>query len=1213
MKKTVIALAALLLTGTAAMNAQALPSEESQEKTMTAYLVSNAHFDTQWNWDIQTSISEYVKKTLYQNLELMDQYPDYIFNFEGAVKYFWMKEYYPERWEELKSRIAEGRWHLTGSGWDACETIICSPESWIRNITLGQDFYRREFNTESTDVFLPDCFGFPYTLPTLAAHCGLIGFSSQKLGWRGVDFYGPGKKYPFTVGLWEGIDGSRIMMAHGFDYGKRWRDEDLSQSREIIGAAKQSPLNIAYRYYGTGDTGGSPTATSVRAVERGINEAKGPVRIISATSDQLYKDFLPFDQHPELPLFKGELTMDLHGNACYTSQAAMKLYNRQNEHLGDAAERASVIADWTGAKTYPLEELTADWRRVIVHQFHDDITGTSIPRVYEFSWNDELISLNRFSGVLTSAVNGISSQLDTRVSGTPLVIYNAEAFDVTSIATVDLDDATKGYKVTNADGKEVPSQVILDSNGKAHLIFEATVPATGCAVYGMQAKGSARKAVSQQDGKNITVENSIYKMVIENGEITSLTDKRENRELVADGRAIRPVMLDECNSRSWPAWEILKRTLDREPVAINENINVVLAEDGPVRKTVKVTRRYGDTEIAQFISLYNGTLADRIDIHFEADFQSYNVMLKQEFPFNVKTGRATYDLGLGCVERPTNCETGYEVYSHEWTDLSDADGAYGVTILNDSRYGWDHPDEQTLRLSLIYSPQEKGKYQSEQDFGWHTVNYSMIAHNGAVSPATAARQAAVFNSPLKVFAAPRHNGVLGKTFSFATCDNPNVLIRTLKHAEATDEYVVRVHELSGSAAQTAHITFPAAITAAVVADGTEKTLSPAQFDGKSLTVNVRPFSVATYKITLAATQTPAPASVQQPMTLAYNRRTATLPQFEGEADFEGGNSYAAELFPKDGKLEADGIQFTLADPTGRNALACNGDTLTLPEGNWNRLYLLASSNENDRVVTFTLGSGKKAVAQKCTVPFYSGFIGQWGHKGQTVGYMKDADIAYVGTHTHDGEGDNPHIFGYLFRLSLDIPKGATSVILPADQHVYLFAATVAQEEQPAVTAATALFNNGSRVNAWAPGEEQEATVHENLLSGATVVACSGYVNERERPEFCIDGNPKTKWCDTNDAPNYVVFDMGETKTVSGWSLLNAGCENKSDITRTALLMGRNNDKEEWALLDMIDGNRSDIVNRQFNATDVRYIRLVVIGPVQDTDGGATRIYEFGVY
>lgn len=110
-----------------------------------AYLVSNAHFDSQWNWDVQRSIREYIPKTLDQNLFLLGAYPDYVFNFEGGIKYQWMKEYYPHQYELIKRYIREGRWHVTGSTWDATDPNIPSAESFTRNILYGQHFYRREF------------------------------------------------------------------------------------------------------------------------------------------------------------------------------------------------------------------------------------------------------------------------------------------------------------------------------------------------------------------------------------------------------------------------------------------------------------------------------------------------------------------------------------------------------------------------------------------------------------------------------------------------------------------------------------------------------------------------------------------------------------------------------------------------------------------------------------------------------------------------------------------------------------------------------------------------------------------------------------------------------------------------------------------------------------------------------------------------------------
>ena len=169
----------LVLAVAFCMTFSAAYAQNDSGKKMKAYMVADAHLDTQWNWDIQTTIKHYVRNTLTQNIYLLDNYPNYVFNFEGAVKYSWMKEYYPLQYEQMKKYVADGRWHLAGSGWDANETMVVSPESWLRNILLGQSFYRSEFGKESTDVFLPDCFGFSYFIPTLAKHCGLIGLQSS--------------------------------------------------------------------------------------------------------------------------------------------------------------------------------------------------------------------------------------------------------------------------------------------------------------------------------------------------------------------------------------------------------------------------------------------------------------------------------------------------------------------------------------------------------------------------------------------------------------------------------------------------------------------------------------------------------------------------------------------------------------------------------------------------------------------------------------------------------------------------------------------------------------------------------------------------------------------------------------------------------------------------------------------------------------------------
>ncbi len=1172
-----------------------------QNQKMKAYLVSDAHLDTQWNWDVQTTIREYVKNTIDQNLFLLEKYPEYIFNFEGGVKYSWMKEYYPLQYEKLKKYVGEGRWHLTGSGWDANEVIICSPESWIRNILLGQTFYRQEFGTESTDVFLPDCFGFGYTLPTLANHCGLIGFSSQKLGWRTKPFYEGNKRYPFTVGLWQGIDGSRIMMAHGFDYGRRWDGTELSSNEIMMNNISENPLGITYRYYGTGDVGGSPTLASVQSVVKGM-KGNGPIEIVSATSDQLYKDFLPYEQHPELPVYDGELLMDLHGNGCYTSQAAMKLYNRQNEHLGDAAERTAVMADWLGTTKYPIQRMTDTWRRMIWHQFHDDVTGTSIPRAYEFSWNDELLALKTFSQVLTHSVSDVISKMDTRVKGTPIVVYNNETFPVNSVATVELND-NKNYTVTDAKGKRVVSQTV-ERDGRNYLLFDAQVPATGFAVYGIQ---STNKVSGVKEIQGSSIENSEYRLTVnEQGDVVSVYDKRYQKELVAEGKSLRLVVFDDCKSYQWPAWEILKATLDRQPLPIHNDVMVSMTE-GPLRKTLTVEKKYGETSIVQRIHLYEGGQARRIDFENDVDWKSLNALLKAEFPLSVSNEKASYDIGLGSVKRGNNRDNAFEVYAHEWTDLTDRSGDYGVTFINDSKYGWDKPQDNTLRLSLLYSPKTNGNYdyQAYQDLGHHVFTYSIIGHQGELRNADAAKQALALNSKLKSFISAKHQGLLGNSFSFLSSDNDQVFVRALKRAEASDEYVVRVYEMGGKQTQRATLTFASDIAEATEADGTEKTKGTASFSGKGLQVEIKPFSVKTFKVKLKNENRQKMEVDAYMLPLTYDRQCFSYNEFRSSGNFEGGYSYAAELMPEGG-LCVDGIPFRFGEFDAKSGMTCQGQKIMLPsEKNYQHIYLLAASDKDDRTASFMVGKTEQTVS----VPFYSGFVGQWGHDGQSVEYLRDAEVAYVGSHRHSSGGDEPYEFTYMYKIRLDVPKNVREITLPNDPHIVIFAATAANDMAD-LAPASQLFETSFKQNMFSSGKVVEEK--NNVLKDARIINVSGECNEREKAVNLTDDNPDTKWCDVSGIPHCVVFDLGKPTTVGSWHLLNAGAEHFSYITRTCLLQGRNAENEEWQTLDMIDGNRNNVVQRSFQPTEVRYVRLYVVGPEQG-GGGATRIYEFGLY
>jgi len=347
-------------------------------------VVGTAHLDTQWLWTVQNTINEYIPDTLKVNFAAFNKHPHYVFSFEGAFRYQLIKEYYPERWQELSKRIKEGRWRVAGGWVDAVDTNVPSTESLIRHALYGNGFYRREFGRSSLDIFLPDCFGFGYALPSIGVHCGLKGFSTQKLTWGSA--YG----IPFTVGRWEGVDGSSLVAA--IDAGGYTGDvgPDWGHARWLIdrmdSTGKKSGAYVDYRYHGAGDRGGGPSSNSLSNLEKAIKE-KGPIKVFSAGADQLFRNLTP-EQVAKLPRFKGELLMTTHGTGCYTAQAAMKRWNKKNEMLADAAERAAVAAHLLTGEPYPAKKLEGAWTRLLWHQFHDDLTGTSIPEAYQFSWND---------------------------------------------------------------------------------------------------------------------------------------------------------------------------------------------------------------------------------------------------------------------------------------------------------------------------------------------------------------------------------------------------------------------------------------------------------------------------------------------------------------------------------------------------------------------------------------------------------------------------------------------------------------------------------------------------------------------------------------------------------------------------------------------------------------------------------------------------------
>ena len=1048
-------------------------------------VVATSHLDTQWRWTIRQTIDEYLPNTLRDNFALFEKYPGYRFSFEGAFRYLLAREYYPEEYARLKGYIADGRWCVAGSWVDAVDVNIPAPESLIRQTLLGNGFHRREFGKTSRDVLLPDCFGFGFALPTIAAHCGLLGFSTQKLSWGSA--YG----VPFDVGLWEGVDGSTLVAAlKPGDYVSRLTT-DLSADTTVVAAIdRQGAASGLYRtmkYFGTGDVGGAPAESSVAWLERSLH-GTGPVTVRSVASDQLARDLsaLPEAARAQLPRYRGELLMTSHGAGCYTSQAAMKRWNRLNERLLDAAERAAVAADWLGASPWPREALGEAWVRFLWHQFHDDLTGTSIPEAYTYSWNDEAITQNRAAGLLGEAAGAVTRAPDTRARGEAIVVYNPLSLareDVVEAEIVYAGDAPAQVRVHGPDGREAPSQLLARTEHTVRVAFLAAVPSVGFTVYDVR---PARSACPLVTGLGIdaagTLENARYRVTLDAaGDVASIHDQRLGRELLS--APLRLQILDDEPAK-WAAWEIDYADLMASPRAlVGGPARVRVAERGPARVTLEVTRQAEGSTFVQRISLAAGEAGDLLTIATTIDWRTPGGLLKAAFPVASANAEVTYDLGVGVIRRGVNTERLYEVPAQQWADLSGPDGDFGVTVVNDCKYGWDHPDSGTLRLTLLHTPRVNANWtwvgdQGSQDLGHHQVTWGLAGHAGDWRAGGAPWLADRLNQPLRAFQAPRHAGRLGREFSLLRLEAgspaaraagaaPPVAIRAVKLAEESDELVVRLQELAGEPVDGVRVVFARPVTAAREINGAEEPLDgPVTVRDGVLVCALRPYQPRAFAVRLAAAPVRLDAPVARPLDLPWNLDGVSDDTDRTDGDFDGeGRTIAGELLPA--VLTVASVPYrTGPRAAGQpNVVVCRGQRIALPSGKWERLTLLAAAVGGDREAVFLVDGAPRTLR----IQDHAEPLGQWDSRivaGElradpaqiAPGYVKMAPVAWVGTHRHDARGRNEaYAFTQVCRYSLDLPRGARQLTLPDDGRIRLLAATVTRRGNDATRPASVLI------------------------------------------------------------------------------------------------------------------------------------------------------------
>ena len=793
----------------------------------TLILTGQSHIDSAWLWPLRETRRK-CSRTFSTVLNLMDRYPDFPFLCSQPVQYEWIEKHYPELFERIKKRVQEGRWEAFGGMYVESDCNIPSGESFVRQFLYGNRYFRKAFGVHSRTAWLPDTFGDSWALPQILKKAQIDMFVTTKISWNEYT------KFPYSFFQWEGVDGTRVpCLMPPLNYNGYVRLPDIIEQWE--GFHQKEKVDELPFPFGFGDGGGGPTMEMIETGRR-LKNIVGVPRCEFGRMQDCLDRMLEKTKDTELPVWNGELYLELH-RGCLTTQARTKRFNRKGELALRDAEMLSSISLLFGGQ-YDSEKFTKLWKGILLNQFHDILPGSSIREVYATAEKDYAEILKETTSLRDQAIDTLARQIDTEGEGIPLLIINTAPWVRDALITWEGKLPRTPFHVQAPDGEAIPVQ----RTGKKKIIFQAkNLPPLGYAVYRL-VPGPLEISSSLKISQRL-LENEYLRVRFDRkGLITSIMDKQNNRELIPEGKKANILQLYDDRPKANDAWDI-DFNFEENTWEPNPPESITIEEEGPIRATLRIVRKTEKSTITQDVSLT--ATGRRIDFKTHVDWHEKRVLMKAAFPVTIHSSRATYEIQYGAIERPTHRNTPwdqakFEVAAHRWADLSEGD--YGVSLLNDCKYGYDIKGN-VMRISLLRSPVEPDPHADE---GEHHFTYSVYPHawdwrNGTV------QEAYELNIPPIITQVPVQQGTLPATYAFATVDLENIIIDTIKRCEDSDAIILRLYEAYGQRGEVT-LTFERTPKQVEECDLMEENGRAVKTNGNNIKFFVTPFEIRTFKI-----------------------------------------------------------------------------------------------------------------------------------------------------------------------------------------------------------------------------------------------------------------------------------------------------------------------------------------------------------------------------
>ncbi|MCL2362601.1 MAG: alpha-mannosidase [Defluviitaleaceae bacterium] len=753
---------------------------------MKLYMIGNAHIDPVWLWRWQEGFQE-VKATFRSALDRMQEFPDFVFTSSSTIFYEWVERNNPAMFEEIKARVAEGRWEIVGGWLIEPDCNIPSGESFVRQGLYGQRYYKEKFGKIAKVGYCPDSFGHAGSLPQILTKSGLTSYAFMRPM--------PNEKaLPSRIFWWKSPDGSEIL-AYRIPYEYLTWGKDIHRYYERLKSEMTEDINRLAFFYGVGNHGGGPTVENIQSIHA-LNEKEDCVLEMSTLEN--FFDSARTDKQT-YPIIQDELQH--HASGCYSAHSGIKKYNRISENILLTAEKFSSVANIIQGQAYP-DDFSRAWKNVLFNQFHDIMAGCSLSSAYEDARNVHGEAINIGDINLNYAIQTLSWNIgiDHEENMRPIVVFNPHAWSGKMVCEIEVRDAKDGgFKLLDDTGKPIRAQLIQSESVTGHrrLLFVAELPSMGYRTYRLYTKQENPPCYDNVTADDFTLESDKYLLEINSatGNVSRFYDRQQDVEMFHREGARLAVIEDKSDTWSHEVFKFDKLLGDMTPVYTR------LVEQGPVRSTIRVRYQFNDSYVTQDFRMYHDL--DYVEVNVNTDWREPLTMLKLKFPINLVFKKPTYEIPYGYIERNVN---GEEEPGQAWTDCS---GEYtkgqkiaGFSVANTSKYSYSFDVDEmgiTILRNPVFAHHDPAKLDPEMEYkyvshGLDSFTYAMHSHGGGWKNGRIINIAQEINVRPVIIIESGHEGSLPQAKSFLQVSNPQVIVTVVKEAEDKDGIIIRAYE-----------------------------------------------------------------------------------------------------------------------------------------------------------------------------------------------------------------------------------------------------------------------------------------------------------------------------------------------------------------------------------------------------------------------------------